>query len=346
MSIQPEVTILILNWNGKKLLETYLPSVCKTDYSNLKIVVADNGSTDDSIGFLQSSFPKVERLILNENYGYTGGYNRAVQQVNSQYMVLMNNDIRVDSKWLQPIIEYMEQNPEVAIAQPKILAEKMPDSFEYAGACGGYVDALGYPFCRGRIFDTCETDTEQYDSNAFISWASGACMVVRKSAVEGIVLFEELFFAHMEEIDLCWRLANRGFLLAVVPESKVWHLGGATLSNASSKKTMLNIRNSLFVLIRNLPLSQIIWKVFIRLALDGIFGIKLLTEGKFKHFVAVLEAHVHFYYYLPLMISKRNQINKGNKIKSIPEKGFYSSSIVWAYFGKGKKKFSQLDIIP
>lgn len=329
-----KVAVVILNWNGRKLLEQFLPSV--VNYSgDATIYVADNNSTDDSVKFLQSNYPKVNLIQNKRNLGYAGGYNLAFKSVAEEIVVLLNSDVEVSENWLEPILKTFEQEKEVAAIQPKILDFKRKEYFEYAGAAGGFIDKYGYPFCRGRIFQNLEKDQGQYDDDAYIFWASGACLAVRKSAFYEIGGLDEDFFAHQEEIDLCWRLQNQGYRIKYVSDSKVYHVGGATLANMNPKKTFFNFRNSLFMLLKNVEKSKIFQILLIRMLLDGIAGVKFLIEGKFSHLFAILEAHFSFYKHFKKMLKKRSKGSKSLKYYEI-------TSIVYTHYLKGKSKFYEL----
>ena len=327
----PSVAVVILNWNGLKHLETYLPSVVK--YSeNATVYMADNASTDDSILFTEKNFPTVKIIRNNSNGGFAKGYNEALMELKEDYFVLLNSDVEVTSNWIKPVIETIENTENVCIAQPKIKAYLNKKEFEYAGAAGGFIDFLGYPFCQGRVFDTLERDTGQYDESREIFWATGACMFVKAAIFNQLGGFDERYFAHMEEIDLCWRAKNLGYSVYYVAESTVFHLGGGTMKNTNPRKTFLNFRNSLLTLYKNdnTPYRKI--KLLLRLALDGMAFFKLFVSSGPKHAFAILKAHFSFY--------------RMNKIRSAVESpntsGILKSSIVWSYYGKGVKYFSQL----
>lgn len=338
----PQVAILILNWNGKKWLETFLPSVVSTTYPNKQIWVIDNGSTDDSLAFLTAHYPEVIQLPLDKNYGFTVGNNKALPHIQTPYYVLLNSDVEVSPGWLEPLVGLMESDPQIAAIQPKLLAYHDRGSFEYAGAAGGCVDSLAYPFCRGRLFDTLEQDKGQYNQVSEIFWASGACCLIRKSVTDQIGLFEPTFFAHMEEIDFCWRAKNFGYKIMYQPRSVVWHVGGGTLPKTNPRKLFLNIHNSLAMMLRNLPASQLFPKIFLRLCLDGVFSVhSFIFKGDIQVPLAVLKAHFAFYGKLVYWIKTRRQIYREISPKPQSE-GVYSGSVVWAYFGRGKKKLADL----
>lgn len=336
-----KVAVVILNWNGKSWLEKFLPSVLEyTSGSDYEIIMADNGSTDDSIAFTQKYFPSVSILALDENYGFTGGYNRALKLVKATYFVLLNSDIEPSAGWLDVLVKEMDENPEIGACQPKILAFNEQDTFEYAGASGGFIDFLGYPFCRGRIFFTAEKDTQQYNDALDIFWATGACLMIRAELFEKAGRLDEDFFAHMEEIDLCWRLQNLGYSIKVFPKSVVYHVGGGTLNKENPKKTYLNYRNNLALLYKNLPFPSNHTIVFKRMVLDGLAGMHALLKGEYKNTFAILKAHLAFYAWLPSLQSKRKNIAHKKTLKEL--KGVHFKSIVLQYFLKKKKTFSEI----
>jgi GT2 family glycosyltransferase len=328
-----KVAVVILNWNGKQLLEQFLPSVVQ--YSKeATVYVADNASTDDSVAFIKDQFPEVSIVVNPTNTGYAGGYNNALQHIEADVYALVNSDIEVTENWLQPIIKAFQNEPTTAIIQPKILDYKNKDYFEYAGAAGGFIDQYGYPFCRGRIFNTLEKDLGQYDTNQEIFWASGACFFIRSNVYKELKGFDTSFFAHQEEIDLCWRAINKGHTIKYLFESKVFHVGGATLQQGNPKKTELNFRNSLLMLTKNLPEKVLFRVLFIRMVLDGIAGIKFLLEGQPKHFVAVLKAHFSFYQRFAINYNKRDTYQQ--------TKYYFTKSIVLSYFIKKIHFFNEL----
>lgn len=331
-----KLAIVILNWNGKKLLEKFIPSIVK--FSNLpevEIVIADNASTDDSVSFIQQHYPQISIVKNLSNGGYARGYNEALKSINADIYALVNSDIEVTEEWLNPIISTFDNEPKTAIIQPKILDFKSKNKFEYAGAGGGFIDKYGYPYCRGRIFSNLEIDQNQYDDVTDIFWASGACFFIRSSVFHNLKGFDENYFAHQEEIDLCWRAKNLQHAIKYVGTSKVYHVGGATLNEASPKKTFLNFRNSLFSLSKNLPKNKLILILFTRLVLDGLAGIKFLIELRPVHTFAIIKAHFSFYYYLSTMLKKRKDIQQQNNYYTI-------KSIVWEYFVLKKKTFKKL----
>lgn len=325
-----KIAVVILNWNGKKLLEQFLPSVVQNS-PEATVYVADNASTDDSISFVTSNFPSVQ-IIKNEyNFGFAQGYNEALKKVDADLFALINSDVEVTPNWLQPILETFKNEPNIAIVQPKILDYKRKDYFEYAGAGGGFIDKYGYPFCRGRVFETLEKDHGQYNDNCEIFWASGACFFIRKTVYKELNGFDCDFFAHQEEIDLCWRAKNKNYTIKYNGSSSIYHVGGATLKEENPKKTFLNFRNSLFMLTKNLPKNQLFKIIFIRMVLDGIAGIRFLFQGKFAHFLAVLKAHFHFYHLINRNIKKRSEFQVNSY--------FHINSIVYNYFIKKRHNF-------
>jgi len=338
-----KTAIVILNWNGKPLLERFLPSViAHSTMPDVEIIVADNASTDNSVSFVQKKYPQIRIIRLNKNYGFAGGYNRALEQVQADYFMLLNSDIEVTKNWLTPLISLMKNNKNIAGCQPKILSLRQPEYFEHAGASGGFVDKNYFPFCRGRIFNYVEKDNGQYNNRREIFWASGAAFMIRSDVFKYGGGFDEMFFAHMEEIDLCWRLKNRGYRFFVEPESIVYHLGGATLNYMTPKKTFLNFRNNLYMIYKNAEPSKFIGVLITRLFLDTIAAFKFLISLKLTHFFSVIKAHWQFWFTMHLFSNKR----KENKIKSVqfnhPE--IYKHSVVIDFYAKGKKKFSDLNI--
>lgn len=331
------VAIVILNYNGKAFLSKFLPKVISTSPEG-DIYVADNGSTDDSIELIKSQFPQVKLIRSAENLGYAGGYNYALKHIEAEYYVLMNSDIEPKERWLSNLLSYFQANPKVAAAQPFILSYQEPTKFEYAGAAGGYWDRYGYAFCRGRIFDAIENQSQQYET-ALVNWATGACLMVRANAYWEVGGLDAYFFAHMEEIDLCWRLQRAGYNIAAVATSEVLHVGGGTLAQGNPKKTYLNFRNNLILLYKNLPRQKRLGVLFTRMLLDGIAGIQYLLKGEFIQILAVLKAHRDFYRYL------FQEKNKHNLAQALDKKvvSSYAGSIVWDYFIRKIKRFSSLE---
>jgi GT2 family glycosyltransferase len=338
VNLPPSVAIVILNWNGKVHLKQFLPSVTATEYSRLSIIVADNGSTDNSVEFLKENFPQVRIIILGRNYGYAGGYNEALKKVEADYYVLLNSDVEVTPGWIQPMVDLLESNPLHVACQPKLLSYREKNIFEYAGAAGGWLDRYGYPFGRGRIFDVCEADEGQYDDTAEVFWASGAALMIRSKAFHEAGGFDDYFFAHQEEIDLCWRLQLSGYKIFCCPISVVYHLGGGTLPKGASKKTFLNFRNNHIMMAKNLPPSEKWWKIPFRIMLDQVAAWKGLLNGDAGYFVTIYKAHFAF---LQWYFSKRN---KPVKARLPMEKlaGVYQGNLIWQYFLKNKKRFSEI----
>jgi GT2 family glycosyltransferase len=336
-----KTAVVILNWNGKHLLEQFLPKVIACS-PNAEVVVADNASSDDSVAMMRKTFPSVTIIENPSNNGYAGGYNEALAQVDADYYILLNSDIEVTPNWIEPVIKHFETDPLVAAIQPKIRAFKQRNQFEYAGAAGGYLDRLGFPFCRGRIFEECEVDNGQYDDVKEVFWASGACMFVRASVFHECEGFDELFFAHMEEIDLCWRMKNRGYKILVEPASVVFHIGGGTLSKSNWRKTYLNFRNNLELIYKNIEGKYLFRSLFMRMTLDGIAAFKFLFTNGFSHFYAIIRAHLHFYRKLPSIRQKRRKLKAVEHNRN--STGVYMGSIVADYFIRGKKTFRDLDI--
>ena len=326
--------VVILNWNGRVLLKQFLPSVLSFS-EEANIYVADNASTDDSVSFVQENFPQVKIIQNKENGGFAKGYNDALSGLTEDILILLNSDVEVTKNWLKPILEIFKNEPKTATVQPKILDFKRKNYFEYAGAAGGFIDKYGYPFCRGRIFETLEEDHGQYNDDISIFWASGACLAIRNNIYWEAGALDEDFFAHQEEIDLCWRIHNLGYGVKSCGVSTVYHVGGATLNSMNPRKTFFNFRNSLFMLLKNVPAPKVYIILFIRMILDGIAGIKFLTEGKFSHFYAILQAHVAFYLNFRKIHTKRKGISKKTNY-------FQSKSIIWSYFCVDKKEFSKL----
>ena len=325
-----KIAVVILNWNGVKLLEQFLPSVVQHS-SEATVFVADNASTDDSISFVKANFPTVQIIVNDYNFGFAQGYNEALKNIDADIFALVNSDIEVTENWLQPIIETFKNEPETAIIQPKILDYKRKEYFEYAGAGGGFIDKYGYSFCRGRIFETLEKDNGQYNDTCEIFWASGACFFIRSSVYKELNGFDADFFAHQEEIDLCWRAFNNNHIVKYNGKSTVYHVGGATLKEGNPNKTFLNFRNSLLMLTKNLPKESLFQVLFIRMILDGIAGIRFLFQGKFLHTIAVLKAHFYFYHLISMNYKKRGktQLKTYYKLKSIVYSYYIKRGIVF-----------------
>lgn len=328
-----KIAVVILNWNGTNLLKQFLPSVIKFS-PQATIYVADNASTDDSIEVLQRDFPSIKIIQNKENFGFAKGYNEALEFIEEPYYALVNSDIEVTENWLEPILSTFGTNQEIAIIQPKILAYNNKEYFEYAGAAGGFIDKYGFPFCRGRVFESIEKDNGQYDNTSEIFWASGACFFIRKEVFKNLKGFDADFFAHQEEIDLCWRAFNMGYRIIYNPESIVYHVGGATLNVGSPKKVFLNFRNSLYMLLKNLPKEKLLCILLIRMILDGVAGFKFLVTGDFKNTLAILKAHFNFYFNFYPFYKKRAEFQKQNYFKT--------NSIVYQFYIKNKKYFTEL----
>ena len=326
-----DTAVVILNWNGLPMLQAYLPTlVARTQDPGAYIVVADNGSTDGSVDWLQANWPDIRTLRFDKNYGFTGGYNRALREIDADYYVLLNSDVEVSEGWLAPLVGFLEEHPEVGICQPKILSMADRGRFEYAGAAGGFIDRYGYPFCRGRILSPLESDTGQYDEAEECFWATGACMVVRSALYHHLGGLDELFFAHMEEIDFCWRAKLLGYQVWCVPASTVWHVGGGTLPNNSPKKLYFNYRNNLLMLYKNLP-ERVRWsRIFIRMCLDGASAAIYLLSGKWPFFKAVWRAHRDY-----------RRMRRDEDPSPFEEErnniGLYDGSIVLKFFLSGRK---------
>ena len=336
-----KISVVILNWNGVGMLQKFLPKV--VEYSameGVEVCVADNGSTDESVSYLQANFPNVRLIVLDKNYGFADGYNRALEQVEAEYVVLLNSDVEVTPHWLEPMTSYMDTHPEVAACQPKIRSERHKEYFEYAGAAGGYLDKYGYPFCRGRIFEVVEKDLGQYDTIQPIFWATGAALFIRLKDYWEAGGLDGRFFAHMEEIDLCWRLRSRGRGIVCIPQSVVYHVGAATLKRENPRKTFLNFRNNLLMLYKNLPEKELKKVMFIRGLLDWVATFVFLLKGDGKNARAVWQARKEFKHICPDFASSRAENLAKATGQSIPEKVDYS--ILWKFHACGKKVFSRL----
>lgn len=329
------VAVIILNWNGEKLLREFLPSVVKNTNADLgRVVVVDNHSTEGSWGCLEQEFPDVERVLFEDNFGFAGGYNRAIEMIEAEYVVLLNSDVEVAPGWLEPLVAVLDRDERVAAVQPKILAYRDKNKFEYAGAAGGYIDYLGFPFCRGRVMDTTEQDYGQYDDEVDVFWATGASLCIRRDVYRVAGGLDEAFFAHMEEIDLCWRLKNGGYALKVVPSSVVYHLGGGSLPMNHPRKLFLNYRNNLLMLHKNLCAKQRKKIFFARVLLDTMAGGLFLLKGQWSNTRSVIRAYKAF-----------REMRKAYPVpeRSVSLSGIYPRSIVLDYFLRGKKKFSDLN---
>ena len=336
-----KVAVVILNWNGLELLRSYLPSVIDSLPEYAELIIADNASTDKSIDFIKANFSEIKIIQNKSNGGFAKGYNDALKNVNNKFLVLLNSDIETPNNWIEPVIDFMEANPKTGAAMPKILQLKNKTHFEYAGAAGGFIDKWGFPFCRGRIFNELEEDLGQYDNNEPVFWATGACMFVRNDIYKKLGGFDEFFFAHMEEIDLCWRIQRLGFNINAIGNSKVYHLGGGTLNKISPQKTFLNFRNNLLLLTKNHPREGFLKIITQKIILDGIAGLKFLLEGNFKHTLAIINAHFAFWYSFPRYLKIRKQLNF--QLSNKPVKGLFKASIIKEHFIKKKRKFSDID---
>ncbi len=329
--------VVILNWNGKKMLERFLPSVTAHTQGDAEVIIADNGSTDDSLDFVRAQYPGLRIIELDKNYGFAGGYNRALQQVQADYYVLLNDDVEVTPGWIEPVVAQMQQHPDTAICQPKLLMYDQRDTFEYAGGAGGFLDKYGYPFCRGRMFTSLEQDNGQYNTPGEIFWASGAAMFVRADVWHQLGGLDDDFFAHMEEIDFCWRAKNAGYRVEYCPQSTVFHVGGGTLPKSNPRKTYLNFRNNMALLYKNLPKHRLAWVMCSRIVLDYVAGFKFLMERKPKEFSAVVDAHKAFYKWLPKLKKKRQGLKQQSRVS-----GMYQGLLLIDYYLLGKKKYSDL----
>lgn len=336
-----KIAIVILNWNGREFLERFLPDVVRHSSSpGMKIIVADNGSSDDSLEFIRNKFKNVEIIELDKNYGFAGGYNKALEKINSEYYILLNSDVEVSENWIEPIIKKMDDDPVVAAAMPKIISYHDISKFEYAGAAGGFIDKWGYPFCRGRILNNIEPDNNQYNDSIEIFWASGACLFIKSKIFHDAGGFDDDFFAHMEEIDLCWRIKNLGYKIYCYPCSQVYHIGGGTLPNETPPKLFLNFRNSLWVLLKNLPAKKLYQVLLIRKILDGLAAMKFYLTLDWRKGNAVFKAHLSYYKHFRKMKQKRKSADFNNK--NLPS-SVYRKSILISYFLKKKKTFNELN---
>ena len=331
-----KVAVVILNWNGKKFLEEMLPILIRHTPSEVDIVVGDNASSDNSVEFLQQYYPQIQIIQNDKNYGFAEGYNRVLDKVCADYFVLLNSDVEVTDNWITPVIDMMEADNDIAICQPKLLSYCQRDTFEYAGGAGGYIDKYGYPFCRGRLFTTLEKDNGQYDDACEIFWATGAAMFVKVNVWKQLGGLDGDFFAHMEEIDFCWRAKNASYKVCYCPQSVVYHIGGGTLPPSSPFKTFLNFRNNFSLLFKNLQKRQLVYILPIRILMDWVAALKFLAEKKPKEFTAVMKAHWNFYRQIPSLKRKRKNI------KQIKVSNIYNGNVVLEYYLKGKRTFSQL----
>jgi GT2 family glycosyltransferase len=333
-----KIAIVILNWNGKHFLQQFLPSVLSSSYPHYEVVVVDNGSADDSVAFLEENYPGMRRILFQQNLGFAKGYNEALKQIEADYYVLLNSDVEVTANWLEPMVQLLESDPSIAACQPKLLSFKNRKLFEYAGAAGGWLDKYGYPFAKGRIFDICEEDHGQYDQSEPVFWASGAALFIRANVFHEVGGFDEYFFAHQEEIDLCWRIQLAGYKIYSCPSSVVYHVGGGTLPRGNTKKTYLNFRNNKIMLSKNLPFRKRIWVMSVRNVLDAISAWKGLLTGDGGYFIAILRAHAAFvkWWWLYRKKSLFPVSDKGTL------RGHLQKNIAWLHFVKGKKTFSEI----
>lgn len=341
--MKTKTAVAILNYNGVKYLKLFLPNVIEhTKADGVKIIVIDNASTDNSCEFVKSNFPEVQLIVLDKNYGFAGGYNEGLKYVEAEYYALINSDIELTENWLNQMVDFMDANNDVAACQPKVLSYSERNKFEYAGACGGFIDKFGYAFCRGRIVADIEEDKGQYDTEKQIFWATGACFLIRSELFKKIEGFDSDFFAHFEEIDLCWRLQNLGYNIYCLPQSFVYHVGGGTLSYQSPLKLYLNYRNNLYALHKNLPAKYFKRRMLIRLVLDNIAAFRYLFRGEFQNLMATLKAHYHYTKNLQKLRQKRCILKK--RYLNEPSKNVvFNNSIIFNYFIKKKKYFSELN---
>ncbi|PMC07189.1 glycosyltransferase family 2 protein [Hoylesella timonensis] len=336
-----KVAVVILNWNGKKMLGKYLPTLLQHLQESVEVFVADNASTDGSVALLKEKFPTVKRILLDKNWGFAEGYNQALRQINATYYILLNSDIEVSSGWLSPLITWMDAHPETAACQPKLLSIRQRDYFEYAGACGGFIDKYGYPFCRGRVFDVVEKDEGQYNEVCPILWATGACLMIRATDYWKVGGLDGRFFAHNEEIDLCWRLRAMGREIYCIPESKVYHVGGGTLPKNNPMKTYLNFRNNLTMLYKNLETDELQHVMRVRWWLDYVAAFKMLIlDGHWGDFKAVFKARKAFRKWKKDFEGDRQYLQQHRKISNHQLLSPYS--VLWQYYGKGRHHFSEL----
>lgn len=334
----PKLAVVILNWNGIKFLNQYIPFIVNNTSSQAEIYVIDNASTDDSVTFLKENYPKIHIVINKENYGFAKGYNEGLKFINAEYYCLLNSDVEVTPNWDKGIIDFMDKNQEVAVCQPKLLSYFHKDEFEYAGAAGGYIDKNGYPFCRGRLFTTMEKDEGQYDKNYEIFWATGACMFVRSNIYQQLGGLDDDFFTHMEEIDFCWRVKNHGYKVMYYYDAFVYHYGGGTLATGSPRKTFFNFRNNLIMLYKNLPAERLLPVFFTRIIFDFVAAVRFLFDSGIHDSMAVLKAHFAFWRTFSISRRKRNIIKHNQSISMM-----YKRNIIVQYFFRHKTKYSDLD---
>lgn len=337
---EPSVAVVILNWNGKDLLSRFLPGVVKSLYPNIQFVVGDNASTDDSVAFVSAAYPQIRLIENDRNYGFAEGYNRVLAQVEADYYILLNSDVEVPENWIAPVIAAMQADKQIAAAQPKIKWQLDKTKFEYAGAAGGFLDSNAFPFCRGRIFNIIETDLGQYNDFREVFWASGAAFFIRSSVWKEAGGLDADLFAHMEEIDLCWRVKNLGYKVVYCPDAEVYHVGGATLDAQNPYKVFLNFRNNLMIMQKNLPFFQALTGIIVRMCLDFIALIQFMLKGEMKFASAVNKAHYQFVKNLRKTAAKRTK----RQLNYRKHTGVYHSSVVWSFFIKGIKQFSKLKL--
>ena len=334
----PKVAVVILNWNGRFFLEKFLPSVYNSDYPNIEFIIGDNGSSDDSVDFVRTVYPTIRIVQNDRNLGFAGGYNEVLKDVGADYYVLLNSDVEVPPDWIRPVVELLEDNPDMAVAQPKIRSYYLRDHFEHAGAAGGFIDHYGFPFCRGRMLHVLEKDQGQYDDACDIFWATGAAFFIKRHHWELAGGFDADFFAHMEEVDLCWRLQRAGYRIGYCPQSVVYHVGGGTLPASNPQKTYLNFRNSLYTLQRNLPMLRMVWVIFARMWIDLAALMHFMMRGKFRDAWAISRAHQRFFLDIFKTARKRDRHGGYSRLQ-----GIYRGSFIWAFYANGKHAFNKLD---
>lgn len=340
---RPKAIVIILNYNGLLHLQTYLPEIIEHTPDSIPIYLADNASKDDSVRWVKEHFPRVFHFQNKQNFGYAGGYNLAINALEAEYVILLNSDLKVEADYADFLIEAIDASPTVAAVQPKVLSIVEPQNFEYAGAAGGWIDALGFPFCRGRILDTIESDEHQYDQNTRIFWASGAACIFRRNAFLEVGGFDGRFFAHQEEIDLCYRLQLAGYEVHFEHRSVVHHLGGGTLQYDSPFKLSLNLRNNLWMLLKNKPSTTLIWLLPLRLCLDGVLGLRYLLKGKFGHLRAILTAHYQFCSGIGYILGQRKKVKR--RVSENQLHGVFRKNMLWRYHIAGERKFTDLKIL-
>jgi GT2 family glycosyltransferase len=336
--LEPSVAVVILNWNGKELLSRFLPGVLRSGYTNLQLIVGDNASDDDSVKYIRTNFPDIRVIQNDRNYGFAEGYNKIIKQIEADYFVLLNSDVEVPENWITPVINAMEADKQIAVAQPKIKWYTDKSKFEYAGGAGGFMDINFFPFCRGRIFDQLETDHGQYEDEREVFWASGAAFFIRSKQWEQSGGLDPDLFAHMEEIDLCWRLKNLGYKVIYCPGAEVYHVGGGTLDAKNPYKVFLNFRNNLMIMQKNLPFGEAVWALSLRMCIDFVALLQFLLKGEIKFASAVNKAHYQFLKNMRRTAAKRGK----GQLSYFRHTGVYHSSIVWGFFIKGIRYFSQL----